>query len=101
MINLYNGTGQYATAGPAQTVFNNWVLDTFGINTGDGLTGKHYSTFTQVNDPVTHVGKDDFYNNDYAALFRRQLEGEFQADAESWACATTSPRFRSRRSPTR
>jgi hypothetical protein len=69
MINLYNGTGNYSYSGAAQTAFNNWVIDAFGINTGDGLTGKHYSTFTQVNDPVTHVGKDDFYDNDYAAFF--------------------------------
>ena len=41
----------------------------FGINAGDGLTGKHYTSFTQVNDPITHVGKDDFYNNDYAGFF--------------------------------
>jgi len=27
----------------------------------------HYTSFTQVNDPITHVGKDDFYNNDFAA----------------------------------
>ena len=38
MINLYNGTGQYSYTGSAQTAFNNWVLDTYGINTGDGLT---------------------------------------------------------------
>ena len=69
MINLYNGTGQYSYSGSAQTAFNNWVIDAFGINTGDGLTGRHYSTFTQVNDPITHVGKDDFYDNDYAAFF--------------------------------
>ncbi|HXK06833.1 MAG TPA: TonB-dependent receptor [Verrucomicrobiae bacterium] len=69
MINLYNGTGQYSYSGTAQAAFNNWVLDAYGINIGDGLTGKHYSTFTQVNDPITHVGKDDFYNNDYAAFF--------------------------------
>jgi hypothetical protein len=69
MINLYNGTGQYGYSGTAQAVFNNWVLDTYGINTGDGLTGRHFSTFTMVNDPVTHVGKDDFNNNDYAAFF--------------------------------
>jgi outer membrane receptor protein involved in Fe transport len=69
MINLYNGTGQYSYSGTAQTAFNNWVLDVFGINTGDGLTGKHYSTFTMVNDPITHVGKDDFNNNDYSAFF--------------------------------
>jgi hypothetical protein len=70
MINLYNGTGQYAySTGTAQQVFSNWVLDTYGINAGDGLTGKHFTTFTMVNDPITHVGKDDFYNNDYAAFF--------------------------------
>ena len=28
------------------------------------LTGKHWGSFTQVNDPITHVGKDDFYDND-------------------------------------
>lgn len=70
MINLYNGTGQYNyNAGNVQNSFNNWVLDVYGINTGDGLTGRHFSTFVQVNDPVTHVGKDDFYNNDYAGFF--------------------------------
>jgi hypothetical protein len=68
MINLYNGTGQYSYSGTAQAAFNNWVIDTYGINVGDGLTGRHFSTFTQVNDPVTHVGKDDFYNNDYAGF---------------------------------
>ncbi len=69
MINLYNGTGNYSYSGAAQSVFNNWVIDAYGINIGDGLTGKHYSSFTQVNDPVTHVGKDDFYDNDYSAFF--------------------------------
>ncbi len=69
MINLFNGPAQYSYSGAAQTAFNNWVLDAYGINAGDGLTGKHYSTFVQVTDPITHVGKDDFYNNDYAAFF--------------------------------
>ena len=73
MINLYNGTGQYGYSGTAQTVFNNWALDVFGIpttdSTGASTTGRHFSTFTMVNDPVTHVGKDDFYNNDYALFF--------------------------------
>jgi hypothetical protein len=70
MINLYNGTGQYSyNTGNVQSSFNNWVLDAYGINTGDGLTGRHFSTFVQVNDPVTHVGKDDFYNTDFAGFF--------------------------------
>lgn len=69
MINLFNGTGQYSYAGAAQTAFNNWALDVFNINTNDGLTGRHYSTFVQVTDPLTGVGKDDFYNNDFAGFF--------------------------------
>jgi hypothetical protein len=68
MINLYNGTGQYSYTGSAQTAFNNWVLDVYGINTGDGLTGKHWTSFTQVDDPVTHVGKDDFWEKDVAGF---------------------------------
>ena len=69
MINLFQGGGLYTYSGAAQTAFNNWVLDVYGINTGDGLTGKHFSTFVQVTDPVTDVGKDDFYNNDFAGFF--------------------------------
>jgi hypothetical protein len=69
MINLYNGTGNYSYQGSAQVAFNNWALDVFGINAGDGLTGRHFTSFTQVNDPITHVGKDDFYNNDFSAFF--------------------------------
>jgi hypothetical protein len=70
MINLYNGPGQYSYSGSYQQAFPNWVLDVYGINTGDGVTGRHYTSFTQVNDPVTGVGKDDFYNNDYAVFFQ-------------------------------
>jgi outer membrane receptor protein involved in Fe transport len=69
MINLYNGTGNYSYSGSAQSSFNSWVLDVYGINAGDGLTGRHFTSFTQVNDPITHVGKDDFYNNDFSAFF--------------------------------
>ncbi|MGD0772678.1 MAG: carboxypeptidase regulatory-like domain-containing protein [Candidatus Solibacter sp.] len=69
MINLYNGTGQYNYSGAAATAFGNWVLDTYGINTGDGLTGRHYSTFTQVTDPITGAGKDDFWATDFAGFF--------------------------------
>jgi hypothetical protein len=69
LINLYNGTGQYNYSGSATAAFQNWVLDIYGINNGDGLTGRHFSTFTQVNDPITGTGKDDFYNNDFAGFF--------------------------------
>ena len=64
LINLFQGGGVYTYSGANN--FSNWVADVAGINLGDGLTGRHFSTFVQVNDPVTHVGKDDFYNNDYA-----------------------------------
>jgi outer membrane receptor protein involved in Fe transport len=68
MINLFQGTGRYTYSGTAQQAFNNWALDVFDINAGDGLTGKHYNSFVQVNDPITHVGKDDFYEKDYSGF---------------------------------
>ena len=64
LINLFQGGGVYTYSGANN--FSNWVADVAGINLGDGLTGRHFSTMVQVNDPVTGVGKDDFYNNDYA-----------------------------------
>jgi hypothetical protein len=91
LINLFQGDGNYnytsttfavggvpvCPAAPGQTTgavaanatFCRWVADAVGADVGDGLTGKHYTSFTQVNDPITHVGKDDFYNNDFGAYF--------------------------------
>jgi hypothetical protein len=82
LINLFQGDGNYNYTSTTFTVggvpvcpaganatFCRWVADAVGADVGDGLAGKHYSTFTQVNDPITHVGKDDFYNNDFAAYF--------------------------------
>ncbi len=68
MINLFQGTGRYTYGGTAQQAFNNWSLDVFDINAGDGLTGKHYTSFVQVNDPITHAGKDDFWEKDYSGF---------------------------------
>ena len=68
LINLFQGGGIYSYSGAAQTAFNNWVIDATGTNIGDGLTGKHYSSFVQVTDPITGVGKDDFYDNDFAGF---------------------------------
>ena len=45
------------------------MADVAGINLGDGLTGRHFTTFVQVTDPVTGVGKDDFYDTDFAGFF--------------------------------
>ncbi len=64
LINLFQGGGVYSYSGGA--TFSNWVADVAGINLNDGLTGRHFTSFVQVNDPVTGVGKDDFNNNDYA-----------------------------------
>src|ERR1035441_5276789 len=48
--------------------YSNWVADVAGINLGDNLTGRHFTTFVQVTDPVTGVGKDDFYNTDVSGF---------------------------------
>jgi hypothetical protein len=75
LINLFQGDGNYnynstnAIAGcpaGANATFCMWLGDAVGspLAVGDTLTGKHWASFTQVNDPITHVGKDDFYDND-------------------------------------
>ncbi len=85
LVNLFQGDGNYSynsTTAPAacptavapataaqEATFCLWVADAVGASLGDGLTGKHWSSFTQVNDPITHVGKDDFYNNDLGLYF--------------------------------
>lgn len=55
-------TGATAISG-TPAVFANWVQDVYGVN-----GGQHYSSFVQVNDPITHVGADDFWNKDLAAF---------------------------------
>ncbi|HLJ46891.1 MAG TPA: TonB-dependent receptor [Bryobacteraceae bacterium] len=67
LINLFQGGGVYTYSGT--NAFPNWVADVTGTNLGDNLTGRHFTTFVQVNDPITHVGKDDFYDNDFDAFF--------------------------------
>jgi hypothetical protein len=78
LVNLFQGDGNYSynsVPGSAfdgcpsgeNALFCEWVDDAVGANVGDGLTGQHWNSFTQVNDPITHVGKDDFYDNDFAA----------------------------------
>jgi carboxypeptidase family protein len=83
LINLFQGDGNYnytsnsaidQCATGANATFCRWVADAVGVplvnpvsGTPQGITGMHYTSFTQVNDPITHVGKDDFYNNDFAA----------------------------------
>ena len=77
IVNLFNGSGIYSysstTANAAYGTgctsnlnfmpFCNWVADIFSLNVGDSLTGYHYSTFSQVYDPITKVGRGDFMDN--------------------------------------
>ena len=64
LINLFQGNGNYTySAGSPASSFANWVQDVYGLN-----GAKHYTSFTQVNDPITHQGKDDFWNKDLAAF---------------------------------
>jgi len=46
-----------------EAAFSNYVQDVYGLN-----GGRHYSNFTQVNDPITGKGLDDFWNKDLAAF---------------------------------
>ncbi|HWW23920.1 MAG TPA: TonB-dependent receptor [Edaphobacter sp.] len=55
-------SGATAITGQA-AAFANWVQDVYGVN-----GGQHYSSFVQVNDPITHIGADDFWNKDLAGF---------------------------------
>ena len=68
LINLFQGEGVYSYSGAPAVAFGNWVADVYGVNLGDGLTGRHYTSFTQAYDPITKVGKDDFWDQDYAGF---------------------------------
>ena len=58
--NLFQGDGSFSYAtGTSEFNFANWLQDVYQVN-----GGRHYNTFTQVNDPLTGVGADDFYNQD-------------------------------------
>ena len=67
-INLFQGGGIYNYFGSNTSAFQNWALDVFGINAGDGLTGRHYNSFVQVTDPITHIGKDAWWENDFGGF---------------------------------
>jgi Carboxypeptidase regulatory-like domain/TonB dependent receptor-like, beta-barrel len=78
LINLFQGDGNYSYTSTtafdgcpsgANGTFCQWLDDAVGASVGDGLTGKHWTSFTQVEDPITHVGKDDFYDNDLGLYF--------------------------------
>jgi hypothetical protein len=68
LINLFQGGGIYSYSGSSATAVKNWIADLYGVagTTGDTQIGRHYSNFTQATDPITGVGKDDFWNTDVA-----------------------------------
>jgi len=80
LVNLFQGDGSYSYSGanPFDTcplgpnaTFCRWLDDSVGATiAGDAFNGKHWSTFTQVNDPITHTGKDDFYDDDFGAYLQ-------------------------------
>jgi hypothetical protein len=63
MINLFQGGGIYNYSGTtALANFQNWAVDVYGSGGSSApLAGRHYTSFTQVYDPITKVGKDDFW----------------------------------------
>jgi hypothetical protein len=75
-VNLFQGGGIYNySPGTATGAFTNWVQDVYGVN-----GGKHYTNFTQVNDPITHVGKDDAWQKVLGAFVdeRFKVSPKFQ-----------------------
>jgi len=50
-------------------------------------------TFTQVNDPITHTGKDDFYNNDIGAYLEDTWKLRPSITLNIWASVTTCSTF--------
>jgi len=78
-INLFQGGGIYSySPGTPTGAFTNWVQDVYGVN-----GGKHYTSFTQVNDPITHVGKDDAWQKILGAFVdeRFKVSPTFQISA--------------------
>lgn len=62
MINLYQGGGLYSYNKSTVTGnFQGWSQDFFRGSASTGAAGGHYDTFVQTIDPITGVGKDDFW----------------------------------------
>jgi hypothetical protein len=60
MIQLFQGDGVYTYNSTGTTqAFTNWVTDATG-------GGQHYTGFAQTVDPITGVGKDDFWGQNFA-----------------------------------
>jgi Carboxypeptidase regulatory-like domain len=87
LANLFQGDGSYSYSVSGTPALNlaSWMLDVYGVDTTatDGLAGRHYKSFTQVNDPITHIGADDFWNKDLSgfAQDRFKLMSKLQLSA--------------------
>ena len=58
--NLFGGDGSFSYSNSAAEFnFASWIQDVYQVN-----GGRHYNSFSQTNDPITHVGADDFWNKD-------------------------------------
>jgi outer membrane receptor protein involved in Fe transport len=82
--NTLNGSYTYSgvavagcPASGATEEYCDWILDLFGVNTGDGKTGQHWTTFSQfvdqrfaLNALSTPAGSDIFSSVDYAGYFQ-------------------------------
>ncbi len=56
--NLFQGDGTFNyNTGTPEFNFANWIQDVYQVN-----GGRHYNSFSQVTDPITGVGADDFWN---------------------------------------
>ncbi len=94
LANLFQGDGSYSYSVESTPAGNlaDWMLDVFGADTTliDGHPGRHYKSFTQVNDPITHIGADNFWNKDlsgfvqdrYKVLPKLQLTGGIRYDLQ-------------------
>ena len=64
-----NGDGSFSySTGTNEYNFANWLQDVYQVN-----GGRHYNGFTQANEPITHVGADDFWNPDIDGFFDYHL----------------------------
>jgi len=76
LANLFQGDGSFSYSVESTPAGNlsDWMLDVYGVDTGDVYAGRHYKSFTQVNDPITHIGADDFWNKDLSAFVQDRVK---------------------------
>ena len=78
MIQLFQGDGVYSYQPNASTgisAFGQWIQDVYGVQAGvlapttaTSPGARHYTSFQQGVDPITHEGRDDFWNKNLAVF---------------------------------